>query len=268
MRKKHPEIKIIGSSGPDSEGDKFDYLWPEMRRLNADLVDEHFYRPEKWFLEQGRRYDNYDRKGPKVFAGEYACHGKGKKYNHFNAALLEAAFMTGLERNADVVHMATYAPLFAHVEGWQWRPDMIWFDNLESFPTCSYYVQQLYGTNKGDHVLPLTMNGKTVAGDPDQNGLFASAVIDKENNTYIVKVANVSDEPQELNLNFEGMKKSTLNGGKEVSLHSDTDTAENSLENPALITPQEKSIEASGNSYSTTIPAKTFTIYTFNINKK
>ncbi len=268
MRKKHPEIKIIGSSGPDSEGDKFDYLWPEMRRLNADLVDEHFYRPEKWFLEQGRRYDNYDRKGPKVFAGEYACHGKGKKYNHFNAALLEAAFMTGLERNADVVHMATYAPLFAHVEGWQWRPDMIWFDNLESFPTCSYYVQQLYGTNKGDHVLPLTMNGKTVAGDPDQNGLFASAVIDKENNTYIVKVANVSDEPQELNLNFEGMKKSTLNGGKEVSLHSDTDTAENSLENPALITPQEKSIEASGNSYSTTIPAKTFTVYTFNINKK
>ncbi|MDE5846402.1 MAG: carbohydrate binding domain-containing protein, partial [Muribaculaceae bacterium] len=268
MRKKHPEIKIIGSSGPDSEGDKFDYLWPEMTRLKADLVDEHFYRPEKWFLEQGRRYDNYDRKGPKVFAGEYACHGKGKKWNHFNAALLEAAFMTGLERNADVVHMATYAPLFAHVEGWQWRPDMIWFDNLESFPTCSYYVQQLYGTNKGDNVLPLTMNGKTVAGDPDQNGLFASAVIDKTDNTYIVKVANVSDEPQQLNLTFDGMKKATLAGGKEVTLHSDVETAENSLENPSLITPQEKAIDASGNAWSTTIGPKTFAVYTFNIAKK
>ena len=270
MRKQHPEIKIIGSSGPDSEGSKFDYLWPEMTRLKADLVDEHFYRPEKWFLEQGRRYDNYDRKGPKVFAGEYACHGKGKKWNHFNAALLEAAFMTGLERNADVVHMATYAPLFAHVEGWQWRPDMIWFDNLESFPTCSYYVQQLYGTNKGDNVLPLTMNGKTVAGDPDQNGLFASAVVDKENNTYIVKVANVSDEPQDLNLTFDGMKKATLAGGKEVTLHSDVETAENSLENPAAIVPVEKAINAAGNTYSTTIGPKTFAVYTFNIstNKK
>ncbi|MDE5585192.1 MAG: carbohydrate binding domain-containing protein [Muribaculaceae bacterium] len=268
IRKQHPEIKIVGSSGPDSEGKQFDYLWPEMTKLKADLVDEHFYRPESWFLEQGRRYDNYDRKGPKVFAGEYACHGKGKKWNHFNAALLEAAFMTGLERNADVVHMATYAPLFAHVDGWQWRPDMIWFDNLESFPTCSYYVQQLYGTNKGDYVLPLTMNGKSVAGDPDQNGLFASAVVDKENNTYIVKVANVSDQPQDLNLTFDGMKKEQLAGGTAVSLHSDVETAENSLENPTLITPKTQTIDASGNTFSTTIGPKTFTVYTFNINKK
>ncbi|MDE6856286.1 MAG: alpha-L-arabinofuranosidase, partial [Muribaculaceae bacterium] len=158
--------------------------------------------------------------------------------------------------------------LFAHVEGWQWRPDMIWFDNLESFPTCSYYVQQLYGTNKGDNVLPLTMNGKTVAGDPDQNGLFASAVIDKTDNTYIVKVANVSDEPQQLKLTFDGMKKATLAGGKEVTLHSDVETAENSLENPSLITPQEKAIDASGNAWSTTIGPKTFAVYTFNIAKK
>lgn len=158
IRKKYPDIKIVGSSGPDSEGEQFDYLWPEMKRLKADLVDEHFYRPEAWFLSQGARYDNYDRKGPKVFAGEYACHGKGKKWNHFHASLLEAAFMTGLERNADVVHMATYAPLFAHVEGWQWRPDMIWFDNLNSVRTVSYYVQQLFATHKGTNVLSLTMN--------------------------------------------------------------------------------------------------------------
>lgn len=200
IRKKYPDIKIVGSSGPDSEGEQFDYLWPEMKRLKADLVDEHFYRPEAWFLSQGARYDNYDRKGPKVFAGEYACHGKGKKWNHFHASLLEAAFMTGLERNADVVHMATYAPLFAHVEGWQWRPDMIWFDNLNSVRTVSYYVQQLFATHKGTNVLSLTMNKKPVTGAEGQNGLFASAVCDKNKNEIIVKVANTSDKKQPLSL--------------------------------------------------------------------
>ena len=107
IKTKYPDIHIIGSSGPDSEGDKYDYLWPEMRKLKVDLVDEHFYRDENWFLKAGNRYDGYSRKGPKVFAGEYACHETGKKWNHFYAALLEAAFMTNLERNADVVRMAT-----------------------------------------------------------------------------------------------------------------------------------------------------------------
>ncbi|MCQ2153772.1 MAG: carbohydrate binding domain-containing protein, partial [Bacteroidales bacterium] len=153
IRAKHPEIKIVGSSGPNSEGDQFDYLWPEMKKLGADLVDEHFYRPYDWFLAQGARYDSYDRKGPKVFAGEYACHAKGRKWNHFYASLLEAAFMTTIERNADIVHMATYAPLFAHVEGWQWRPDLIWYDNLNSFRTVSWHVQQLYGQYKGQNAL-------------------------------------------------------------------------------------------------------------------
>ncbi|MFR7824255.1 MAG: hypothetical protein ACLU30_14470 [Odoribacter splanchnicus] len=78
IRNTYPEIQIIGSSGPNSEGDQFDYLWPEIKRLQVDLVNEHFYRPENWFLSQSNRYDRYDRKGPKVFAGEYACHGRGK----------------------------------------------------------------------------------------------------------------------------------------------------------------------------------------------
>lgn len=114
--------------------------------------------------------------------------------------------MTGLERNADIVHMATYAPLFAHVEGWQWRPDMIWFDNLNSVRTVSYYVQQLYAQNKGTNVLPLTMNKKPVTGAEGQNGLFASAVYDKDKNELIVKVANTSDKTQPVSLTFEGLK--------------------------------------------------------------
>lgn len=265
IRKAYPDIKIVGSSGPNSEGKEFDYLWPEMTRLKADLVDEHFYRPESWFLAQGARYDNYDRKGPKVFAGEYACHGRGKKWNHFNAALLEAAFMTGLERNADVVHMATYAPLFAHVEGWQWRPDMIWFDNFSSFPTASYYVQQLYAKNKGTNVLPITMDKKNVTGAEGQNGLFASAVYDKDRNEYIVKVANTSAEDQELNINFAGMKKKEgISKVRIQTLSSDDPDAENSIENPSKIVPVEKelAIEQAQN-WTTVLPAKTFAVYHF-----
>ena len=262
IRKAYPDIKIVGSSGPSASGEKFDYLWPEMKRLKADLVDEHYYAPETFFLENADRYDSYDRKGPKVFAGEYACHGKGKKYNHFNAALLEAAFMTGLERNADVVHMATYAPLFAHVEGWQWRPDMIWFDNLNSVPTASYYVQQLYAQNKGTRVLPLAMDGKPVIGAEGQQGLYASAVIDSDRSEYIVKIANVSDSPREINLKFDGMKKkATLRDGRCILLHSDNPDADNEVGKPEVVKPVEMSLPATGNTATVTVPAKTFGVY-------
>lgn len=265
LRKAHPEIKIVGSSGPNSEGKEFDYLWPEMKRLGADLVDEHFYRPEQWFLSQGMRYDTYDRKGPKVFAGEYACHGSGKKWNHFHAALLEAAFMTGLERNADIVHMATYAPLFAHVEGWQWRPDMIWFDNLNSVRTASYYVQQLYAVNKGTHVIDLAMEGRPVAGQEGQNGLFASAVWDKDKQSYIVKVVNTSDKAQPVSLVFNGLKKKDkLTDGKCITFHTPDIDKDNTVESPDAVVPREQTILiGDGNVLDTEIGAKTFAVYSF-----
>ena len=262
IRKKYPDIKIVGSSGPNSEGEQFDYLWPEMKRLKAYLVDEHFYRPEAWFLSQGARYDNYDRKGPKVFAGEYACHGKGKKWNHFHASLLEAAFMTGLERNADVVHMATYAPLFAHVEGWQWRPDMIWFDNLNSVRTVSYYIQQLFATHKGTNVLSLTMNKKPVTGAEGQNGLFASAVCDKNKNEIIVKVANTSDKKQPLSLIFNGLKKKeVLSGARCIKLSSADMDKDNTIENPLAIIPQETSLDVDGHTLNVDLEPATFAVY-------
>jgi len=270
VRKKYPNIKIVGTSGPDSEGQQFEYLWPEMRKIGADLVDEHFYRNEEWFLGTpdakkrwgncgANRYDSYPRKGPKVFAGEYACHGSGKKWNHFNASLMEAAFMTGLERNADVVEMATYAPLFAHVEGWQWRPDAIWYDNLRKFNSCAYYVQQLYATNKGTNMLTLTMNGKAVAGNPDQDGLFASAVFDKNTNEVIIKVVNTSDKAQDVTLNLKGMKGS--HATQLITFHSDNLTAENTLEEPEKITPQTSSMTVNAPQQSVTVPARTFYIY-------
>ncbi|MBO7114687.1 MAG: carbohydrate binding domain-containing protein [Bacteroidaceae bacterium] len=260
IRKAYPNIKIVGSSGPNSEGDQFDYLWPEMKRLGADLVDEHFYRPYEWFLSQGTRYDNYDRKGPKVFAGEYACHASGRKWNHYYASLLEAAFMTDLERNADIVHMATYAPLFAHVEGWQWRPDLIWYDNLSSFRTVSWYVQQLYSQYKGDNVVGLTMNGKPVAGQDGQNGLFASAV--REGNNIYIKVANTSDKEQQLSFNFNGLKKkAVMKALKRVDLSSDKLYEDNSIDAPTNIVPVENAFEGNGQSIQAAICPLSFSIF-------
>ena len=207
-----------------------------MRRLNADLVDEHFYRPYEWFLSQGARYDNYDRKGPKVFAGEYACHARGRKLNHFYASLLEAAFMTGLERNADIVHMATYAPLFAHVEGWQWRPDLIWYDNLESFRTASWHVQELYSEFRGQNVLRTTMGGTSVSGAEGQDGIFASSVIDGDK--VYVKVVNTAADPRTVSLNFTGFKKGQAIAPVErIRFTTDKLYEDNSLEAPEQIAP-------------------------------
>ena len=274
LRKAYPDLKLIGTTGPNSEGWDFDLLQPRMKELKVDLYDEHYYRNEQWFLGKAvdkegnklncgaHRYDSYDRKGPKVFAGEYACHGKGKKWNHFETSLYEAAHMTGIERNADIVHMATYAPLFAHVKGWQWRPDAIWFDNLRSFKSVSYYVQQLYSLYKGTNVLPLTMDGKVVAGDDDQQGLFASAVIDKENGTYIVKVVNAGDKAQKIDITFKGLKKKqTLSEGRQILLTSPDMDAENSLDEPEKITPKETAISVSGQALSVEVPAKAFALY-------
>ena len=263
IKAKYPNIKLIGTSGPDSEGKMFDKGWKAMKELKADLVDEHFYRDEHWFLSHGLRYEGYDRKGPKVFAGEYACHGKGKKWNHFETSLYEAAFMTDLERNADVVDMATYAPLFAHVDGWQWRPDMIWYDNTRMFKTVSYYVQQMYACNKGTNVLPLTMNGKAVAGQEDQDGLFASAVVDKQKGEVIVKVANTSDKTQEVTLNLNGLKGSR--SASLTTLQCDNMDAENTLDNPNKIRPVETTATCESKKNATVLsdklPAKSFRMY-------
>ena len=263
IKAKYPNIKLIGTSGPDSEGEMFEKGWKAMKELKADLVDEHFYRDEHWFLSHGLRYEGYDRKGPKVFAGEYACHGKGKKWNHFETSLYEAAFMTDLERNADVVDMATYAPLFAHVDGWQWRPDMIGYDNTRMFKSVSYYVQQMYACNKGTNVLPLTMNGKSVAGQEGQDGLFASAVVDKKKGEIIVKVANTSDKAQDVTLNLNGLKGSR--SATATTLQSDNMDAENTLDNPNLIRPVETTATCESKKTMTVLndklPAKSFRMY-------
>ena len=264
IRKKYPDIKLIGTTGPNSEGWDFDLLQPRMKELKVDLYDEHYYRNEKWFLSHGLRYDSYDRKGPKVFAGEYACHGSNKhKWNHYYTSLLEAAHMTGIERNADIVHMATYAPLFAHVEGWQWRPDAIWYDNLRMFKSVSYYVQQLYAMNKGSNVLSLTMDKKPVAGQEGQDGLFASAVFEQSTGEVIVKVVNTSDKVQPVSIQFQGMNGTRT--AETITLCHDGMDDENTLDNPEKITPKSGTCQVDAGKKVSLItddmPAKSFRIY-------
>ena len=264
IRKQYPNIKLIGTTGPNSEGWDFDLLQPRMKELKVDLYDEHYYRNEEWFLTHGLRYDSYDRKGPKVFAGEYACHGSKKhKWNHYYTSLLEAAHMTGIERNAYIVHMATYAPLFAHVEGWQWRPDAIWYDNLRMFKSVSYYVQQLYAMNKGSHVLSLTMDKKPVAGQPGQDGLFASAVFEQSTGEVIVKVVNTSETTQPISVQLLGLKGART--AQTITLCHNGMDDENTLDNPEKITPKSGTCEVeAGKSASVltdNLPARSFRIY-------
>ena len=255
IRAKYPNIKIIGSSGPQAEGKDFDFLWPEMKRIGVDLVDEHYYRSPEWFLSNANRYDSYDRNGPKVFAGEYACHAPDKE-NSFLTALSEAAFMTGLERNADVVHLCTYAPLFAHKEAWQWRPDLIWFDNLSFVKTPNYYVQQLFGNNAGTHVLALKMNGKAVSG---QQNLYATAASDAKDNTLIIKIANTGIDQKKVSFILDGLKTG-VHAVTLTHLNSSDLNAKNSFETPDLITPKVVHSYIKDNKMDIALPPLSFTI--------
>lgn len=246
IKDKYPYIKIVSALGPDPDGEKFDLLNKTFRSLNADILDEHYYRSPQWFLDHATRYDNYDRNGPKIFAGEYAAQSVAiaspDNKNNWQCALAEAAFMTGLERNADVVSMASYAPLFAHVDGWQWTPNLIWFDNLRSYGTPNYYVQQLFSLYKGTDVVPLLFNGKAVAG---QEGCYVTACVDRNTNQLIIKFVNSSTSSKTVSFNMEG-STAYQKLVRIITLRSDKKDAENSLAKPEVISPVTKEIEFNG----------------------
>ncbi|MFE0474575.1 alpha-L-arabinofuranosidase C-terminal domain-containing protein [Streptomyces sp. NPDC058947] len=166
IKAKYPGITVISNSGPDDAGAIFDTAWQLNREGGVDMVDEHYYNSPDWFLRHNDRYDSYDRTGPKVFLGEYASQG-----NAWRNGLAEAAFMTGLERNADVVKLASYAPLLANEDYVQWRPDMIWFNNRASWNSVNYEVQKLFMTNVGDRVVP-----SKATTTPDVSGPITGAV--------------------------------------------------------------------------------------------
>jgi alpha-N-arabinofuranosidase len=263
---KYPQIKLVSSLGPNPDGDVFDYLNGTFRKLNANILDEHYYRAPEWFLQNAKRYDNYDRKGPKIFAGEYAAQSVAiaspENKNNWQCAMSEAAFMTGLERNADVVNMASYAPLFAHVEGWQWTPDLIWFDNLQSYGTPNYYVQQLYSLNKGTDVVPLTLNNETVTGQDD---CFASATLDNNTHELIIKIVNTGKAEQTADFSVKGTTISSK--GSLTVLQSDDLNSVNSMNEPLVVSPKKSEIEIKDNQIKLNLKAYSFNIIRVSIAK-
>jgi alpha-N-arabinofuranosidase len=234
---KYPGIVIVSSAGPFPEGELFDFAWDDLKGSKAQIVDEHYYNNPEWFFKNANRYDNYDRKGPRVFAGEYAAQSvktvSPDNKNTWLCALSEAAFMTGLERNADVVHLASYAPLFAHADGWQWTPDLIWFDNLKSYGTPSYYVQKMFSNNRGTDMLPIE----------NSSDLYASAVRDTKAREVIVKIVNASDKPQTPSIVTTGVKTKAAVSVTELSA---TPVDVNSFLEPSKIVPRERAVEKKG----------------------
>jgi len=251
LKAKHPEVQLIAAAGPDPAGERFNFLWGKLRELKADIVDEHFYRPPDWFFSNAYRYDDYDRLGPEVFAGEYASHTRERASN-LEAALSEAAVMTGFERNADVVRMAAYAPLFAHVDAWQWRPDLIYVDNLNVLATPSYHVQKLFSRNRGDMVLPIKSSTAR------EERFYASATRDMTTDEVILKVVNATTNAVDAMVEINGADMVAT--GKLTLLTSSRLTDENTFAHPEKVAPVEDKLDVFSPTFSHSFPPRSVSV--------
>ncbi|MFW6290085.1 MAG: alpha-L-arabinofuranosidase C-terminal domain-containing protein [Mariniphaga sp.] len=227
VKEKHPEITVIGTSGPFSDGEDFDKGWEFIKELNVQVVDEHYYKDPEWFLANPYRYDQYDRNGAKVYLGEYASWGN-KLYN----AIVEAAYMTGLERNGDVVIMASYAPLLAKKDFTQWDTDLIFFDNQEIVPTPNFYVQKMFMKNQGDFYF-----NDVVQTDKKDSLQAASCVVDNETGDVILKLVNAGNTGKNMKVNLSRFKN--LEKEARIMVLKGDAEAENTFENPHNIVPAE-----------------------------
>ena len=255
LKSKHPEIELVVAAGPAPSGEPFDSLWSTWRELHADIVDEHYYMSPEWFLANTGRYDHYDRSGPKVFAGEYAAQSvrstSSENRNNWKTAISEAAFMTGLERNGDVVQMASYAPLLAHVDAWQWKPDAIWFDNLHSFGTTDYYVQKIFANNAGTRIVPVTPEAV--------DGLYTSATLDESAHELIVKVINYLPAARPAEIRLTGINPS---GTVRVTTLASADlNAENSFDHPTAVSPESSTLQVTSGSIQVQLRPYSVTVY-------
>lgn len=233
-----PEIKLIGSAGPDVISDKYTMAWKFYRDESRDAsfsyaVDEHYYVKPQWLFDNVDFYDNYSRK-IKVFAGEYAAHPATgmnmPESNTLEGAIAEAAFMTGLERNCDVVILASYAPLFARLGYAQWSPDMIWFDDKSSYVTPSYHVQKMFAENMGNVTLETYGQEKELATE----NVYYSVSYQEDIDTIIVKIVNGGEKEQKIVFNPEDWKKTKYTA--QVLSHAEKRTY-NSISQPSKVSP-------------------------------
>lgn len=256
---RYPQMKLIGSAGPDITSERYQAAW-DFYHENQDkenfcyAVDEHYYVKPEWFYEHVDFYDRYDRV-VKVFSGEYAAHpvnGMNRPdANTLGGALAEAAFLTGVERNADVVVLASYAPLFARVGFTQWSPDMIWFDEKRAYGTPSYFVQKLYGENLGTVTLDMEGQEKALR----EHGIYANLSLEEGTGEVILKAVNHGSEEQVLELAVEGSWKP--GGQMTVQLLAGAEEDYNSIEEPERVGIQCRTIEYDG---TLRLPANSFVV--------
>ena len=248
IKEKYPEIIVVGTVGPFNEGTDYVEGWKLADKLGVPMVDEHYYQSPGWFLHNQDFYDKYDRsKKTKVYLGEYATHISGRRAN-METALTEALYLAALERNGDVVHMTSYAPLLAKDGRTQWNPDLIYFNNREVRPTTGYYVQKLYGQNAGDHYIPSQINLDNQDGRVKLR-VGSSIVRDSKTGDVIVKLVNLLPVSIETDVRLPGMDgiqssatRTVLAGAPEATPLPVTDTIE------------------AGTSFKQELPAYSFTV--------
>ena len=258
IHEKYPDMKLIGTSGPGVQDNDYNTTWNWIREKTAEnpnfvyAVDEHYYRTPDWFYQNAHFYDEYPRE-VKVFAGEYASRRVNQPNdpaaNTWEAALSEAAYMTMMERNADVVYMACYAPLFARLGYTQWSPDMIWFDDAQSYGSPTYYVQSLYSNNSGDYTLKCDVSENT-------EEIYQTVSYDEETGDIIVKIANPYAHKQRVKLTFGGFD---LSGAAQIMQITGGLTDSNSIDAPQKIAPETSYISVS-DGMTCDVPGHSFTV--------
>jgi len=247
VKEKHPEITIIGTVGPGEDGEDFIKGWKYAKDINIPIIDEHYYKNPEWFMSNLHRYDAYDRDGSKVYLGEYATWG-----NKLLNAIAEAAYLTALEQNGDIVMMASYAPMLAKKGFTQWRTDMIFFDNNNIMLTPNYHVQKMFMNNPGDsyydHIVPLNEKDTT---------LSVSCVMDSKTGDIILKLVNAGNEPRTMNVDLSGFKKLSMEAEKTILTGEAED--ENTFENPDKVIPSISQIKIKSR-FEYEAPAQSLTV--------
>jgi alpha-N-arabinofuranosidase len=254
IKAKYPELQLIAGTGPDPAGENFNLAWDRLGHGKADILDEHSHNQPPWFFRSADRFDHYDRDRAKVMVGEYCAHSEPGLFNLNNrstlaTALSEAAFMTGLERNADAVTMSSICGFFAHADAWQWKPDLIWFDNLRAYGTPSYYVQQRFSRNRGDVVLPASCAAS----------LYVSAARDNTAGEIILKVVNALPEPVETDVRLDGVTR-IVNPVPAAVLTSQDANDENSFDRPVKVAPKATLLALDGPRFKYAFQAHSLTV--------
>lgn len=242
VKAKYPEITVVGTVGPFPSGEDYDKGWKLANQLNIPVVDEHYYSQPDWFISNQYRYDAYKRKATEVYVGEYASWG-----NQMKNAISEAAYMTALERNGDIVRMASYAPLLAKKNHTQWRTDMIFFDNSNICLTPNYHVQKIFSNNQGDYYFE-----NVIKKDPKDSVLAGSCVYESKSGDVILKLVNAGNQSKIVSINLKPFK-GVMPTAVKTELSGNAD-AVNSFEHPQNIIPVTSNIKISRTFYYTLSP--------------